>query len=653
MDPDEAGIGAQARVPPSDTVDDMRALVEVEPTPIPGGPRVGVLARSLVLARPLMDRLLELGLDVVFVDGCVWDPGLDGVLIVSEDFEARPRWLGTLPSWWVARGPEGERGAEPVIPAWMPGALAAWVETKTSEVLSGLARRAAAARAEAFVELSADSVVVLEGGRVVATNAAYRQLFNQELPPFELPSPGDSKVISYDGQPLAVEARGLVVPGAALTAITLRSAAGDQGFQARLAHTDRLVAVGALAAGFAHEVNNPAQSMTADLTELGEQLRSVERGIVHLAKLVPIERRSELAQIELDGPISTCRSILQDTFDGLSRIAGIVRDLKSFSRLQPERIDWVHPNEIVNQSCAIANNHIRQRARLVKDLGACDAVPGDRNKLIQVLTNLLVNAAEALKEQSGDQRVVVRTRMRADKIVISVIDTGPGIPPEALGRIFEPFFTTKGHSDGTGLGLAMSLDIARQHAGTLEVETSPTGTRFDLLLPLDNGLIPARRDTHEAPDEIQQTGKVALVDDEPGILRSLGRLIGRHHEVLTFCGGGAALEGLAAADDVDVVICDLMMPDLDGPALYEALCSANPRLARRMVFMSGGAFTRRTQDFLADVCPPVLDKPAPAAELQRAIQRVMAERIEDTVELSSVCSPTRNLEPQISEEGPT
>ena len=432
--------------------------------------------------------------------------------------------------------------------------------------------------------------------------------------------------------------------GTLLCALHVQPSEASEYVSESMAHTDRLAAVGTLAAGFAHEVNNPAQSVTFDLAELTEQLRVLESGVDEMVQMgLNGDMRERLHRLHLT--FADARNLVQECFDGLGRITGIVRDLRSFSRIQTDRIDRVHPNEVVNQACAIANNHIRHRAQLVKELEADAVFPGDRNKLVQIVTNLLVNAAQALPENSEDAQILVKSYADQERVVLSVVDSGPGIPEDVLTQIFDPFFTTK-VGDGTGLGLALSLDIARQHGGTLEVHTEVgVGTQFDLIIPLENGLDIPKKEPADPVFDVVQSGRVLVVDDEPGILRSLGRLIRRRHEVQTLPSGREALELLKEDQNFDVILCDLMMPDVDGPMLYDLLCQHAPSLTSRMVFMSGGAFTERAQSFLEQVKPRLLDKPAPAAILEQTIQKVMTVPAE-TSELpgpNELGPPTRSF----------
>lgn len=411
----------------------------------------------------------------------------------------------------------------------------------------------------------------------------------------------------------------------------LTDLSGKKKLLPQLAHTDRLAAVGILAAGLAHEVNNPAQAVSFDLTELADVLRQIEHMVEDLGPSSPDAQ----AEVRLDAcrqHFADVRDLVQECFDGLGRIAGIVRDLKGFSKIQTNRIDWVHPNEVVNQACAIAHNQIRHQARLIKELEATSSFPGDRNKLVQVVTNLLVNAVQSMPEGTEHGKVIVRTSETKDYLLISVIDNGPGIPPDVIEHIFEPFFTTK-IGTGTGIGLALSLDIAQQHRGDLSVETEVgSGTRFDLMIPRENGLKVSTTSEVEPSTSPSHSGRVLVVDDEPGILRSIGRLIRRRHQVVTVGGGREAYELLKNDQAFDVILCDLMMPDIDGPQLYKLLRAEVPSLVNRIVFMSGGAFSQRTQGFLEQVQPRMLDKPASASLLEQSIQRVMTNPV-DTAEL--------------------
>ncbi len=628
------------------------------PDPVPKRPVVRIVAADPVRARVLADRLEAAGAKL----GDVGEA--DATAVVADGLEPAP----SLPGAQLVALCEADTGREPVLPAFAPGALEAWLASVRARAESAaraeLAEaRAAAAEAKAalaeaqaaaaqeragFAEAAlavllgpgAEAVVITDAfGRVRLASARASDLLGRSLEPGDevglSVEPGD-RIDSTRGRSLRVSVSAVEL-GEPARMLRISPATGEGGFETRLAHTDRLAQVGAIAAGLAHEVNNPAQTVTADLSEIAEQLRLLDADIA----------RQRLPKEELGLLGRRMREVLelvQACFDGLGRVSGIVRDLKSFSRLVPERVRWVHPNEIVNQACALAHNQIRHRAKLIKELEAHEPVPGDKNRLVQVVTNLLVNAAQATPEEASGAEIRVRTEVRGGAVRIAVLDDGPGIPPEVLDRIFEPFFTTKGKQDGTGLGLALSIDIARQHGGTLEVETSGQGTRFELVLPIDNGLVPEEDEQAAATSDILLRGRVLVVDDEPGIRRSLGRLIGRRHEVEVRGDGRSALELLTEDPSFDVILCDLMMPELDGPGLHAELETTQPALAGRMVFMSGGVFTERCSQFLERAKPRLLDKPASAERLEQVIQDALRRPAEPQRSAQAEGPPTRNFD---------
>ncbi|MBX2810752.1 MAG: hybrid sensor histidine kinase/response regulator [Myxococcales bacterium] len=477
------------------------------------------------------------------------------------------------------------------------------------------------------------TLVVLEGMEAIVHSALG---FDSYLVALSSLSP-----IECEGQPVLP----VYIPGV-LEAWVHLLGRGSRSPPRPLAHKDRLAAVGALAAGLAHEVNNPAQALGFDLSALLELLRWLEHGTEEIVSL-GVKNISDNTLTQIRDKYAEARNLLQACVDGLGRITSIASNLKGFAKVQPERVDFIHPNEIVNQACALVHNQLRHRAQLIKELNAAGGFLGDKNRLVQVLSNLLVNAAQAIADGSADGCIVVRTSEDTEQITLSVIDNGPGIPEDVRERIFDPFFTTKSR-DGIGVGLSLSRDIASQHGGTLSLcSTCERGTRFDLVIPRENGLSATGCSLADAdlPVSAYQRARVLIVDDEPALRRSLTRQIRGLHEVVAVEGAQQAYTLLRSDTRFDVVLCDLMMPDMDGPQLYEKLTEEMPALATRFVFMTGGAFTERAQQFLERMKPPLLNKPASPNLLEATIQRVMAKSME-TVELSIRCDgpPTRSFE---------
>lgn len=400
----------------------------------------------------------------------------------------------------------------------------------------------------------------------------------------------------------------------------------------QLVHSERLASMGQLAAGVAHEVNNPAAFVSSNLAILAGHLDNLQAGLTAIRETLVETPEAEavdgvIKRLHLEEAIADAQAIVAENLEGMSRISAIVRDLRTFARIERDRVELVHLNQVVNAACNIANNQLRHRATLIKDLGEVPAIAADPGKLTQVLLNLLINAAQAIPEGAASSHSVrVRTRVEGDRVVLSVIDSGVGIPEELQGRLFEPFFTTKAEEGGTGLGLVLSAEIVRQHGGDMRVFSSPgKGSRFDVVLPLHTGLKLVAVKTPELPAVVATTPlRILAIDDEANLLKAYRRVLSPPHELVTCNDGLEALDLLREDQAFDVVICDLMMPQLDGPRFFEALAEVAPRLLSRVIFASGGAFTARTKDFVASMSTPCLEKPVPPAELLAAVGRVGA-----------------------------
>lgn len=490
--------------------------------------------------------------------------------------------------------------------------------------------------------LDVGAVVVEDGDRAVACDQRAAELgaLREGRLAFEAPKRGARKICSLGDRAVTVRCSGLQWGRRNLRLLRLEPIA-EAGLESHLAHTERLAAVGALAASFAHEVNNPAQSVTFDLHALADRIDRLDREI---ATLVP----DSADVLRLGTQTAELRDILVGSFESMGRIASIVRDMKDFVRVSEDRMEAISANELVNQACKMAHNRIRHGARLVKCCTTDARVNGDRTRLVQILMNLLVNASQAIGEDRSDGLISVSTRVDGPEVVLSVSDNGPGIPDEVLGRLFEPFFTTKDRGEGSGLGLAIALDIARAHGGTLEVETERgRGTRFELRLPVAAARPRAATPARPKLAPRVEGARLLLVDDEPGILRSLGRVLARRYRVETCSDGHEALALLERDPRFDVVLCDLQMPGLDGPELHARLRTLQPELARRMVFMSGGAFTQRAQRFVAEGGFEIVPKPATLIQLDDAICRALAtggvepasDTADRTVDSSLACPP--------------
>ncbi|MEY2931988.1 MAG: hypothetical protein RL033_2737 [Pseudomonadota bacterium] len=482
------------------------------------------------------------------------------------------------------------------------------------------------------VRRSGDAILIVDGqGAVVFCNPAAERMFSRsERPllgqhfPYEPSHKGPREIQVREGDsPCVAEMTEVAIDwnGAPGRLISLRDTTERrqaQELRDRLAHSERLAAIGQLAAGVTHEINNPATYVVANLTTMLDVLTALE-----LDPTARDDARAKLRELS---------DMVRENLDGMSRIRSITNDLRTFSRIDSQEVTLVDLNECVISACKIAFNEIRQRAHLIQALSDLPHIPASRGKLAQVVTNLLVNAAQAIPEGNVEQnRVTVRTGHEGDEIWLQVEDTGRGIPAQIRAKIFDPFFTTKTRSQGTGLGLALCADIVRQHQGTLVMnpQLEGGGTCFEMRLPIDTQLelsqpTPA---TSQVVPRLRKSRRlrVLLIDDEPLVLRSLRRMLSEHH-VDTAQSGSEALSLLQRKQDYDLIFCDLMMPEMDGTVVHAELERRMPALLERLVFCSGGAFTARTKQFLEQTKRPLVEKPLTRESFERVVSEQLGER---------------------------
>jgi two-component system cell cycle sensor histidine kinase/response regulator CckA len=496
----------------------------------------------------------------------------------------------------------------------------------------------------ALVENNADALVVIDrDGVVTYLNRAAEALFGRAHhdmvgQSFGFPMPAGAiseiEIAQPEAAPRAAEMRVAPITWegksgwlASIRDITDRKRAED--LQRRLHHADRLASIGQLASGVAHEINNPAGFILGNLEVLDEHLQMVERAcarIVHAAQARDPDAVTRL-RADLDIVVREMHGMLADSMSGVERIARIVKTLSSFARIDQGEIERVDVNEVLETACKITYNEIRHRAVLDRDLGPLPQIVADPGKLVQVFTNLLINAAQSIAPGATDRnRVRVSTRQREAELVIQVEDTGCGIPSENLERIFEPFFTTKTRGLGTGLGLPLSSDIIRKHGGHMRVSSAVgQGTMFEIVLPVDTGMALPVRAPAAARSGDTRRGRVLVIDDEAMLLETFKRMLRREHEVVAVEGGARAIAELERDPAFDVVLCDLMMPDLDGRQLYRILCERWPSLRSRVVFCSGGAFDAAAREFIENARRehPIIEKPVKREQVLAVVRRVL------------------------------
>ncbi|HSN28718.1 MAG TPA: ATP-binding protein, partial [Kofleriaceae bacterium] len=376
----------------------------------------------------------------------------------------------------------------------------------------------------------------------------------------------------------------------------------EERVQRQLIVADRMASLGTLAAGIAHEINNPLAYVISNLDLLVEELQGLE-----------------------DGRATSWREMIGDALDGAERIRKIVRGLKAFGRTNEENRAVIMIEPMIERAIELVSNEIRHRARLVRAYGEAPPVEADEARLAQVMINLLVNAAQAIPEGDVDgHEIRVVTATDADgRAVIEVHDSGCGIPAETLDRVFDPFFTTKPVGVGTGLGLSICHTIVGTFGGEITAANRPDrGAVFRIALPAAyaRSRAPRQADVVVAAPATRRTA-VLVVDDEQMVATSVQRML-REHEVTAVNSGRDAIELVRAGRSFDVIISDLMMPEMSGMELYDHIVRERPQLAERMVFITGGAFTPSAAEFLDRVPNERIEKPFSVATVRDVVRRL-------------------------------
>jgi len=314
------------------------------------------------------------------------------------------------------------------------------------------------------------------------------------------------------------------------------------------------------------------------------------------------------------------------------RCIKIVKTFLAMARGEPGLRRDLDVNAIVRQAVEIAGYQVDSLGvtTVSRLADAVPAIEGDPDQLTQVVVNLMLNASQAMSEQSGSRVLTVETGyLAASRLVeIAVSDTGPGVPADLHRRIFDPFFTTKPMGVGTGIGLAMCHGMVSAHGGTITVEDAPGGGAcFRVRLPT----VPAPQSKVEEAardgDRDQPAARVLIVDDEAEITEIAAAFLRRcGFEPVATSAGRTALEILEGGG-IDAIVCDLRMPDMDGPAIWAAIEQRWPALRSRVIFATGDMLSERNLRFLETTGCPCLEKPFTPEQLCRLVTQCLAEPV--------------------------
>ena len=373
------------------------------------------------------------------------------------------------------------------------------------------------------------------------------------------------------------------------------------------AQSERMAALGTLAAGIAHEINNP-------LTYVLLQLETASRRLRDRAAASLPDPAAELRQIA---------GLVESALEGTMRIRDVAAGVRAFARGDDQTPALLDVRTVIDGAIRLIANELRHRATLVRDYQEVPAVLANESRLGQVFLNLLTNAMQAIPEGAASKHQI-RVSTCTDEggaALIEVTDTGAGIPDHIMGHIFEPFFTTKSVGHGTGLGLSITHGIVRSYGGEIAVVSGASGgTTFRVRLPA--GPRRARPRTEE-PVEVGPLARrrILVVDDEPSVCRALRDALAGEHEVVACSSGLHAVSILTSDPDFDLVLCDLHIPEMTGMGLYQRLVRMNPDLASRVVFMTAGTFTDEARRYQVDGPRPLVEKPLDLSQLRSLLAR--------------------------------
>jgi PAS domain S-box-containing protein len=423
-----------------------------------------------------------------------------------------------------------------------------------------------------------------------------RQRLQQMRETGQQPSPFEYGARRRDGERVTAEITSLFIEfdGAPAVLAFARDVTERVRMRAKLEQSDRLAALGLMAGGVAHEINNPLTFVTLAADQLERRVAAI------------------------DAP-SEITKLVQDVRVGVARIAAIARDLRAYARNDDEIPSAVDLAAALDAAERLAAHQLRSRARLRRELGSVPRVRAVPMRLEQVFVNLLVNAANAVHDGRDDGEIVVTGALRDGSVVVEIADNGAGIAPDLLPQIFEPFFTTRSSGAGTGLGLSICRDIVQRMGGTIAARSDlGRGTTIELLLPCAaDPTVDAAAPEHASAATSRR--RILVIDDEPLIVATVKRVLGGVHDVVGVTDPQAGVDRVLADPTFDVVLCDLMMPGLTGMDVFARVARERPGIEQRFIFVSGGAFTRQTREFLQKVPNARLMKPFTADELVSAI----------------------------------
>ena len=381
--------------------------------------------------------------------------------------------------------------------------------------------------------------------------------------------------------------------------------------QERLVRQEKLVAVGELVGGVAHELNNPLTSII---------------GFAELAL-----RSCESSRTPPD-PVALAQDV-RCIHESALRCQRIVRNLLRFSRKYPPVLVPHDLNDSMRLAAELLSYELAtQNVKVVLDLGT--SLPYtlvDPHQMEMVLVNLISNAFQAIRSTGQPGTIHLRSSTDGNDVILEVADSGPGIPPDVRLRVFDPFFTTKPVGEGTGLGLSLSHGIVAEHEGSIDVASPPgSGAVFTIRLPVRTERVPGRDSASavRAPNDPRAAVPldIVLIDDEAPVRDALSRGLRAHGCKVTATATVSELMEALVGRTPDAILVDLWMPGTNGIELYHHLAMQRPELKERVVFVSGDVGSGAVQATIAREGRLYLEKPLRASEVAKTVRELKAAR---------------------------
>ena len=382
--------------------------------------------------------------------------------------------------------------------------------------------------------------------------------------------------------------------------IVLRDVSEQRRLLRRVTSAENLASLGTLAAGLAHEINNP---LTYVITSISSAVRT----------LPPDE--------------TSVQEDLATALDGCWRIRDLVHNILENTTTGRDLVEPVFVPDVIESALTLVKSQVRHRAKLTWVPESVPYASAHRSKLVQVVLNLVVNASQAFADNhTAEHEIRVRAYGDDQHVLIEVSDNGPGMDETVKQRATEPFYTTKEPGQGSGLGLFLCCSIVESLGGNLQIDSQlGRGTKVTVRLPISDEAPASRIVSKGSPalvTELPPRFRVLIVDDEPEIRRALQRILSRKY-VLSMCANGAeALHLLKAGDSFDVILCDILMPEMSGIEFFDELLRAVPEQAERVLFLTGGATSESARLFVQKHANRILHKPFKPIEVDAAVRNL-------------------------------